>query len=249
MSKKIIGVETKLASRLPPVNVVHLIKNPTLALPHVSRRVFGREAAWVGQRGGNQGAVAATQLVCLLIEVVFRHGTYAVYSVTHFDGVKVDLHDALLAPNKLYEDGEVHLQSLAQPRSAGPQEHVLCRLLTDSAGAVLLLSALHVAFHSPLDSVEVEAVVLQEARVLTGHYGTWHVGRHLLQTHPTMVERREVAVGYLLSHTLKHERREEYGHELEEYDGEYRRGEKRHDNPFDNLPDEGKRKYVCFQLF
>lgn len=145
----------------------HLVQDATLALQHIRAGVAGIEATGIGQRNGYEGALAAGEFGSRSTEMVFGHCVGTIDAVAHLDAVQVDLHDALLAPQEFDEAGEIHLEALAYPGAAGPEENVLGRLLRNGGGSVLaLVGVLDVAHGGLLDGFEVKAVVLQEAGIL-----------------------------------------------------------------------------------
>ena len=138
--------------------------------------------------------------------MVFGYCIYAIDSVAHLDGVEVDFHNALLAPDELDECGEISLKSFAYPRPARPEEHVLGCLLSDGAGTQFAFAPLHITLGSLLDGIIVETVVQQKALVLAGHDGHGHVGRNMLQGHPVVVPRDALTTLHLLNAADEHER-------------------------------------------
>lgn len=145
----------------------HLVQDATLALQHIRAGVAGVEAAGIGQRNGYEGALAAGEFGSRSTEMVLCNSVGTIDAVAHLDAVQVDFHDALLAPQEFDEAGEIDLEALAHPGTAGPEKNVLGRLLRDGGGSVLaLVGVLDVAHGGLLDGFEVKAVVLQEAGIL-----------------------------------------------------------------------------------
>lgn len=161
-------------------NELHFMLDAMLTLPHVGTGFTAAEASWIGQRCGDEGAFRARQFGGSLTEMLSGHGIDAIDALPHFNGIKVDFHDALLRPDELDKNGEVGFESLAQPGTARPEEDVLCRLLTDGAATEGIVATFHVTLGSFLNGVVVESVVQQEPLVLAGHDSYRHVLRYFL---------------------------------------------------------------------
>ena len=71
---------------------------------------------------------------------------------------------------------------------------------------------LDVAHGSMLDSLIVEAVMVEEACILGGHDGGGQRRGNLLDGHPVVVEGHRLSCRHLLAEPDEHERREPYGH-------------------------------------
>ena len=103
--------------------------------------------------------------------MILCHRTGAIDAVAHLNAVQIDFDNALLRPHQFDEGGEIDLETLTQPRTTRPEEHVLGRLLRDGTGSVLrLLRVFHIAHGSLLNGLEVETVMLQEASILRRHH-------------------------------------------------------------------------------
>ncbi len=153
-------------------DVSHVRLDLSCAQSHISARIARGKLPRVRQRGGNQRAIVAREVSRALAEVVFGASLDAVYAVAHFDGVEINLHDALLAPKQFDEGGEINLETFAHPRPPGPQKNVLGRLLRDGARAIFLgASGCQIALGGGADGLEVETMMKQKAGILAGHHG------------------------------------------------------------------------------
>ncbi|EJX08380.1 hypothetical protein EVA_03519 [gut metagenome] len=119
------------------------------------------------------------------MEVCLRHSLSTIDAGGHLDAVEINLHNALLRPTMLNENGKIHLKALAQPGRRRPKKNVFRRLLTDgtcpsptTAGTCLI--------DSFADGFKIEPLVLKKTLVLGCHHGKGKVGRHGLQIHPLM---------------------------------------------------------------
>lgn len=93
----------------------HLPHDGGLPLKHVAGGIFGTVFKRIGKCGGDEGAVGAAELLGRAAEMLLCYGFGPVDAVSHLDGVKVDFHDALLAPAQFDQDSEVGLESFADP--------------------------------------------------------------------------------------------------------------------------------------
>ena len=110
-------------------NVLHLLQDAGLALEHVGGRRLAGELAGIGQRGGNEGTLAASEVFGIFVEMLLSNGLGSIDAFAHLDGVKIDLHNALLGPEEFDECGEIDLKALAHPAATRPEEDILGRLL------------------------------------------------------------------------------------------------------------------------
>ena len=148
----------------------HLAHYLSLALQHVGRGIGRAELAGIGQCGGNESTLGASEILCLTVEMVFRNCIGTVDSVAHLYGIELDLHYALLAPHYFYKTGEICLKTLAHPCASRPKENIFGCLLTDGACSELRLVLLStVALCRLLYRLEIKSVVLHETLVLARH--------------------------------------------------------------------------------
>ena len=179
----------------------------------------------IGERNGDIGALLLTQFGWRRIEIDAGHRIGTIDAPPHLDGVEIDLHNALLAPNFLDQEGEIGLQALAQPRPFLPQEHVTGRLLADGACTALSLAflGLELCF---LYLLKVKAAMLQEQVVLAGHHRLRQVVADFFQRHPVMVDLRGLAIDNGLNTANQHQRRDIDGDILQYHHSQDGRGEK-----------------------
>ena len=133
-----------------------------LALLHVGTRILGVKLTWVRQGGSYQGALTTEEVLRLLVEMILSHSIHAIDAVAHLDTVEIHLHDTLLAPHHLNEEGEIHLKSLASPGATRPKEDILGSLLTDGGGT-MHLAATSIILGCTLDGIEVKSMMFQES--------------------------------------------------------------------------------------
>ena len=93
----------------------HLAYAPPLATVHVACGRGGVHAEGVGESDGYHGTLVACEVFGVTSEVFLRHGLCSVDAIAHLYGVEIDLHDAMLVPEELYEDCEVGFHALAGP--------------------------------------------------------------------------------------------------------------------------------------
>ena len=115
----------------------HFTLDAGLPLAHIGTGGAGAVDTGIGECGSYQGTVGTAEVGCLAVEMIFGTGSYAIDGIAHLDGVEVDFHDALLAPQELDEGCEVDFEAFAGPTAAGPEEPVLGCLLRDGAGTML----------------------------------------------------------------------------------------------------------------
>ena len=92
------------------------------------------------------------------------HGLGPVNSFSHLDGIQVNFQDSLLAPQQFNQESEISLQPFAEPRGAGPEKQVFCRLLGNGAGTPWP-AACYVFLSCLLDLFMVESPVFKETLV------------------------------------------------------------------------------------
>ena len=161
----------------------HLFHDLHFALHHIIGRILRGELTGIGKCGGYQGTVRTRQFRRLTAKMLFGNSLYTIDTVAHLDAVEIDLHDALLAPNELYQYREIGFKTLAHPRTPRPQEDILRRLLTDGTASTHAF-AFHIMHGCLLNGLIIEAMMLQKALVFAGHYCHGHGRRHLLQAYP-----------------------------------------------------------------
>ena len=86
-----------------------------LAAVHVVGGAAAVHLQWVGQGGGDEGALVLVEVGCVAAEVFEGYCFCSVDAASHFYGVEVDFHDALLGPEDFDEYGEVGFECLAGP--------------------------------------------------------------------------------------------------------------------------------------
>lgn len=151
--------------------------------------------------------------------MLLSYGFGSIDAVAHLDGIEVDLHDAFLAPDEFDEHGEVGFQPLAHPAWLRPEEHILGRLLTDSAAAAVAF-ARATFLQSLVYLDEVESVVREEPLVFAGHHSHGQVDAHRIERYPMMLEAQCVAVVHLLGTADYHQGGDIDGTPLVDDDGE-----------------------------
>ena len=110
-------------------NEFHLLQDACLALEHVGGWRLAGELAGIGQRSGNEGTLAASEVFSILVEMLLSNGLGPIDAFAHLDGVEIDLHDALLGPEEFDDCGEIDLKALTHPAAAWPKENILGCLL------------------------------------------------------------------------------------------------------------------------
>ena len=93
---------------------------PALPFAHVGARVLRAEMARIWQCRGYQGTIGPCELARRTVEVLFGYGLDTIYSVAHLDGVEIDFHDALFAPEEFNEEREISLEPLSHTRPPWP---------------------------------------------------------------------------------------------------------------------------------
>ncbi len=152
------------------------------------------------------------------VEIVIGCCLGTKHAITHFNHIQVHLHDALLPPKELYQDGEICLYCLAQVGARVESEDVLCRLLGDCAASadntpIVLILLIRIG-----DSIPIEATVLVELGVLVVDDSGDEVGGDVLQWYPLVLYVQLASLLTRLDMTEQHQRREGHGDEPEEQD-------------------------------
>jgi hypothetical protein len=116
--------------------------------------------------------------------------------------IEIHLEDALLAPQRLDQDGERGLDALAEVTTARPQEQILGDLLRDGRSAATL-ARLPVAGVGLLDRFQIKTMVIPELLVLGGDRGLAQHARDFLRRHPAVID-----LGLALQHEGRGRRRQ-----------------------------------------
>ena len=140
------------------------------------------------------------------------------HTIAHFNHIQIYLHDALLAPKELYQDGEICLYCLAQVGARVESEDVLCRLLGDCTTSadntpIVLILLIRIG-----DSIPIEATVLVELGILVVDDSSDEVGGDVLQWRPLVLYVQLASRLMRLDMTEQHQRRERNRNELENQD-------------------------------
>ena len=110
-------------------NVLHLLQDAGLTLEHIGGWRLAGELTGIGQRGGNESTLTASEVFGILMEMLLGNSLGAIDAIAHLDGVEIDLHDALLGPEEFDECSEIDLKTLAHPTAAWPEKDILGGLL------------------------------------------------------------------------------------------------------------------------
>src|ERR1017187_275733 len=97
-----------------------------------------------------------------------------------FDHVEVDLQNALFAEDEFGHRYQCDFCTLAENRAARSEEQVFYELLRDGGSSASAI-AFQILFGSDLDLVPIEAMVLEELRVLGGDYSVLEIRRDLAE--------------------------------------------------------------------
>ena len=156
----------------------HATEDHPLA-PHGGSRWSGGIADQrCGQRRRHERRLLTRQLARRALEIGFGRGSHSENPRSELDDVQVHLEDAILGEPQLQPPGQDRLASLAQEIPRRVQIHVLRRLLADRARPAKPPAAAIRAPRLP-DLLEIEALVLVEARVLRDHDGSEQSLGHL----------------------------------------------------------------------
>ena len=193
-------------------------------LAHPGAGVAAVALQGVGQRHGDVSTLGTRQPVGRSIEVETRHGISAVNPAPHLDGIEINFHDALFAPDFLNQESEISLQAFSQPGTLLPQEHVAGRLLADGARAPLTLAfpSLKLSF---LNLFQVKTAVFKEQIVLARHHRLRQVVGDPVQRHPVVIDLGAIAMQDRLDSADEHQRRDIDGYILKNHHRQNRRGE------------------------
>ena len=170
----------------------------------VGGRFAGVTFLRIRKAGGDQAGLAACQLGGGRSEMMLRGSLDPEYSLAHLGDIQVNLHNSFLAPKELDQNREISLEAFAHHRPVRKQEHILRRLLGDSASTPATLAAF-IFLLRLLYRLPVEAAVLVKKVVLTGYHGAGHLGRDPLVRHPSLMN-MIVLVSAVLYRPLDHQR-------------------------------------------
>ena len=227
-------VDAPVGGFVVAAQVVHASDNLLAALLHISAGIGRVKLQRIGQSGGNQCRVALRELTGVFVEILVGAGLHTIDAIAHLYGVEIHLHDALFTPYFLYKESEIGLKAFPYPAVPLPQEHVLGSLLRDGASATLF-AALEGDEACLQNGFLVEAVMLQEVRVLASDNRCGHVLRDKIHIHPLMLNLWVFAVDILLTVSDIHERSAIHWHPLECYYRKYRRDKEKDEdiaNPY-----------------
>ena len=162
--------------------------------------------------------------------MLLRHSLGPVYAVPHLNGIQIDFHDPVLAPDEFNQGRKIRLQPLAYPTVIRPQKHILSRLLGDGAATPVTLAG-PALLNGCTDGLEIKAMMLQVQLILTGNNGNRHVQGHVVQRNPVVPQPDLLAVRYLLTTADYHQRGYIYRHPTVGYNSKDCASEKQKHNP------------------
>src|SRR6185437_2026414 len=120
--------------------------------------------------------------------------------------IQVQLEYAALVEDRLEHQRDQRFLRLAPIASLRREKQILRELLRDRRSAGNDASAPHVLVERLLDSVPVEAFMLDEFRVLRGDDGTLQLGRYPVVSNPLVGEPRAGTACMQLGESRRHER-------------------------------------------
>ncbi len=184
-----------------------------LAVAHQGGRARRVALERVGQHGRQKRCFFSSEPLGALAEKVLRCCFRAIDPIAKLNHIEVYRHDALLTPERLYKESEVHLKSLSYPRASWPKEYVFGRLLANSAGSSQA-TPFAVVRYGCLYSVKIEAPMLQKCLVFRTDDGQLQSLGQGTKGHPLLFPtHRTLAVERLLYGPYHHERCNHHRHE------------------------------------
>lgn len=157
----------------------------------------------VSQGGGLVGVEAESRGG----EILVGSGFDAEHTVTQFDNIQIDLQDALLTPQEFDEHGEVRLKEFAGIGASRSAEHVLCRLLGDSAATGNDTARTLVAVEGIEHIAKGESAMVVEVRIFGLDDRANQIRGDLFKVHPLVLEFEAFATAECLRLTEEHQRR------------------------------------------
>jgi len=140
-------------------------------------------------------------------EIFIGSGLDTEHTVTQFDDIEIDLQDALLAPQEFDEHSEVCLKEFARVGAGRCAEHVLCRLLGDSAATGNDTARTLVAVEGIEHIAKRESAMVVEVRIFRLDDRADQIRGDLLNWHPVVLEFEAFATAECLRLTEEHQRR------------------------------------------
>ncbi len=189
-----IGVDPRMDGQLLVVGLLrlfggdgavgdHALEDVLLALFGAIEVAIGGVAAGGARQAGEHGALGESQLLDVLVEVVFGRCLDTVGPVAEVDLVEVEVKDLLLGQPLLHPAGEDRLLELARVGALRSQQQALGHLLGDGAAALHDAASLEVFPGGTDDGDEVDPPVLVEIGILGGDEGLEQRLRHSLNGH------------------------------------------------------------------
>ena len=157
----------------------------------------------VSQGGGLVGVEAESRGG----EILIGSGFDAEHAVTQFDNIQIDLQDALLTPQEFDEHGEVCLKEFARVSASRCAEHVLCRLLRDSAAPGNDTARATVAVEGIEHVAKGESTVVVEVRILGLDDRANQIRGDPVKGHPLVLKFEAFATAECLRLAEEHQRR------------------------------------------
>ena len=185
-------------------------------------------AAGAGNDAGKGGGLVGVEAESRGGEILVGSGFDAEDAVTQFDNIQIDLQDALLTPQEFDEHGEVRLKEFARVSASRCAEHVLCRLLRDSAATGNDTTRTLVAVERIKHIAKGESAMVVEVRIFGLDDCADQIRRDLLKVHPLVLEFEAFATAECLRLAEEHQRRVAYrqkavqDNEYNAYGEEYR---------------------------
>ena len=160
---------------------------------------WGDGAALLGKRqdGCDPRRFRAAEIGGVMAEIALGAGIGAISADPRLGDVKIDFHDAALAPHLFDQEGEPCFGALPRIATALPQKGVLRGLLADRRSAADPAPR-RIALHRVLDRVDIEPAVRAKLAVLGADRGAHHVAVHAVEPHP--VARRPAPRRHIAHH-------------------------------------------------
>jgi hypothetical protein len=122
--------------------------------------------------------------------VITRGSFGAEHAVAPLDHIQIDLEYALLGHQRFEHRGNHRFLRLSPPRALARKKQVLRQLLRDGGAPRDDVTLAPVALPRLLDTIPVEAVVLQEFCVFGGYQRAFQMWRDFLIRHPLVAQLR-----------------------------------------------------------
>ena len=157
----------------------------------------------VSQGGGLVGVEAESRGR----EILVGSGLDAEHTIAQLYHIQVHLQDPILAPEQLDKHRVVRLNQLAHVRTSRCAEHVLCRLLRDSAAPGNDTARALIAVERIKHVAKGESTVVVEVRIFRLDDCADQIGGDLLKRNPLVLEFEAFATAECLRLAEEHQRR------------------------------------------